>query len=874
MKDSLHVTVAILARFSGGKRMRVTTKYPPLIAGMLLASFWMSFGQPVITGPPQTQAASPGTTVAFTIGASGAAPLAYQWQRNLGTGFADLAKCTNAFLSLTNVQSWDAADYRVLVTNISGVRTSAVAHLYVMRFAPVSTNMFVDNFDDNKITNWNLALPGSGVGAALTETNGQFTVYDSWPGVRTVYPWDTLQEGSLNKNWSLAEGQTIEFRIDLVSISDETNSSTVFEAVQDWSHSYSFEKGRDMIRLSKFSSGSSTFWCEKVSVQNTNVVLALALTRANPNVILTGRVLDKNNPNAVLYQHSVVDTPGVDPTFSQAQVAELTGCNVVQGADVAGAPYTSGASVAMGFFQYSDGHQPGAQVTYDNFQIREYDPVLSRYVDANSATPKPPYTNWATAARVIQDAVDAAAMGDEVIVTNGIYDTGGRAVGTNLLVNRVAVDKPLTLRSVNGPQFTIIRGYQVPGTTNGDGAIRCVYLANGASLSGFTLTNGATRILAGPNIPESHGGGAWCESTNALVSNCVLTGNSAPSGAGTFRGTLTDCLFTGNSAGQGGAASDSILNNCTLVSNSAIAGLYGGGGGAYNCTLDKCTITGNAASFFGGGACGSELNNCTLTGNSAAAGGGAYYCTLNSCTVASNTAAFDAGGVYYGALANCIVYFNTAPTGANYSDTDQRGFRLDYCCTTPMPTNGIGNITNAPLFVDYTGGNLRLESNSPCINSGLNGYAPGPTDLEGNPRIVSGTVDIGAYEYQGLGSRISYAWLQQYGLPTDGSADLAYADEDGMNNWQEWISGTCPTNAQSALRLVSAVPTSTNVWLTWQSVAGVNYLVERSTNLALPFTPITMNVVGLAGTTSYTDAKANGAGPFFYRVGVASRAAP
>ena len=80
------------------------------------------------------------------------------------------------------------------------------------------------------------------------------------------------------------------------------------------------------------------------------------------------------------------------------------------------------------------------------------------YVSQTSTNPTPPYATWPTAATNIQDAIDAAAGVDTVVVTNGIYRFGGHAVGTSQLVNRVAIDKPIQVVSVNGPKVTIILG--------------------------------------------------------------------------------------------------------------------------------------------------------------------------------------------------------------------------------------------------------------------------------------------------------------------------------------------------------------------------------------------------------------------------------
>jgi hypothetical protein len=479
--------------------------------------------------------------------------------------------------------------------------------------------------------------------------------------------------------------------------------------------------------------------------------------------------------------------------------------------------------------------------------------ATTHYVDLSNTNPAYPYTNWATAATNIQDAIDAAVDADQVLVTNGVYSTGS-GTASDGSINRVVVTNALTLQGVNGSLVTIIDG----GHT-----MRCVYLTSGAVLKGFTLTNGS----AGNGV----GGGVYCAHTNlvsnALVSDCFVISNSASSGGGAAWGTISNCVLAYNeSTGSGGGAESCILNNCMLSSNSA--GGFGGGASGGISTLNNCVVFGNSADSSigeGGGVFGSILNNCLVISNSSRFGGGTYGCTLNNCTVSGNLgfvgAVGDTHSSPFNAINNSIIYYNAGGNWNNLTMTNS--------CTTPMAP-GSDNITNSPFFTNLAGRDFHLTAVSPCINAGKNAPVTYSTDLDGNQRVIAGTVDIGAYEFQSPSSVLSYAWAQQHGLPTDGSADFADTDSDGMNNWREWIAGTDPTNPASVLIMLPLSNAVSGVTVGWQSVSNRTYFLQRSGDLGAqaPFSTIQNNIAGRKGVKTYTDTNAVGTGPYFYRVGI------
>jgi len=82
---------------------------------------------PVITNQPQSLAVNPGSPASFTVGATGTAALAYQWQKN---GVSLAGAVANVY-AIASAAATNAGNYRVIITNNFGAVTSQVAHLIV-----------------------------------------------------------------------------------------------------------------------------------------------------------------------------------------------------------------------------------------------------------------------------------------------------------------------------------------------------------------------------------------------------------------------------------------------------------------------------------------------------------------------------------------------------------------------------------------------------------------------------------------------------------------------------------------------------------------------------------------------------------------------
>ena len=106
---------------------------------------------PAITSAPTSRSAPVGSSVSFSVGASGTAPLSYRWQ----FATTNISGGTNATLQLNNVQVSESGTYTVTVTNSAGSASSS-ATLTVTNVPPNITtppqNLTVTNGDNASFT--------------------------------------------------------------------------------------------------------------------------------------------------------------------------------------------------------------------------------------------------------------------------------------------------------------------------------------------------------------------------------------------------------------------------------------------------------------------------------------------------------------------------------------------------------------------------------------------------------------------------------------------------------------------------------------------------------------------------------------------------
>ena len=287
------------------------------------------------------------------------------------------------------------------------------------------------------------------------------------------------------------------------------------------------------------------------------------------------------------------------------------------------------------------------------------------------------------------------------------------------------------------------------------------YFSHEATVSGCTFIDNT--VIDNMRNRTQEGGAVYVDGPQADVKfkNCTFINNTAASGGAVFErstdgGTFENCLFSNNRATtfDGGAirsSNPSLVINTVFYNNTAERQ----GGGAYfpsGGTVINGTFYSNTSNTRGGGIAvvftdtdgrrpGIQSNPFTLL-NSLLIGNTATDAASGHQIYVDNTDAMDVFNLQNNLIAGGLTDANA---GIRYTTPGASGI-------TEANTVDASDVATVFASTDAMNADfLRLAESSPAIGAGNNDYVdnatpPITTDLAGRPRILGGTVDLGAYE--------------------------------------------------------------------------------------------------------------------------------
>ncbi len=370
------------------------------------------------------------------------------------------------------------------------------------------------------------------------------------------------------------------------------------------------------------------------------------------------------------------------------------------------------------------------------------------YVNINVSGGANNGTSWANAYNNLATAIDNASEGKQIWVAKGAYRPanyasfsmkhdvaiyGGFTGGETSLSQRNYVDNP-----------TMLEAY---GTTrvffNNDNN-----LTASAILDGFSLINTSVfNQLGSPTIrncsfTQSNDECIYNQDSSPIISNCVFIGNN------------NNSIYNKNS-------SPSIVN-CVFKENmsDAVANYLNSSPTIVNCVFTKNSVS----SIYNEAPASATIINTTFADNV----GNALFSTNNSMSIIRNSIVW--GGV---------VGTYTASHSLIKGKADISNGNID-----------ASGVTENQIFTNYAGGDYTLKAGSAALNSGDNslytGLSASTLDLSGNRRLISGKIDIGAYEHQTL-------------VITPDANNIVYVNinADGTGDGSSWAHAT--TQLQAAI---------------------------------------------------------------------------